>query len=59
MIGLNRIKDFLLLIIIMKSSEILTNFVDKRRHNPFSELENGKITRTPSLFIPSPIFFLR
>ena len=25
MIGLNRVKDFLLLIIIMKSSEILTN----------------------------------
>ena len=40
MIGLNRVKDFLLLIIIMKSSEILTNFVDKRRHNLFSELEN-------------------
>ena len=59
MIGLNRIKDFLFLIIITKSSEILTNFVDKRRHNPFSELEKGKITRTPSLFLPSPIFFLR
>ena len=58
MIGLNRVKDFLLLIIIMKSSEILTNFVDKRRHNLFSELENGKITRTPSLFLPSSIFFL-
>ena len=46
MIGLNRVKDFLLLIIIMKSSEILTNFVYKRRHNLFSELENGKITRS-------------
>ena len=57
MIGLNRVKDFLLLIIIMKSSEILTNFVYKRRHNLFSELENGKITRTPSLFLPSSIFF--
>ena len=57
MIGLNRVKDFLLLIIIMKSSEILTNFVDKRRHNLFSELENGKITRTPSLFLPSSIYF--
>ena len=56
MIGLNRVKDFLLLIIIMKSSEILTNFVDKRRHNLFSELENGKITRTPSLFLPSSIY---
>ena len=32
MIGLNRVKDFLLLIIIMKSSEILTNSVYKRRH---------------------------
>ena len=52
MIGLNRVKDFLLLIIIMKSSEILTNSVYKRRHNLFSELENGKITRTPSLFLP-------
>ena len=61
MMGLNRVKAFLLLIIIMKSSEILTNFVDKRRHNLFSELENGKITRTPSLFLPSSIyiFFLR
>ena len=57
MIGLNRVRDFLLLIIIMKSSEILTNFVDKRRHNLFSELENGKITRTPSLFLPSSIYF--
>ena len=57
MIDLNRVKDFLLLIIIMKSSEILTNFVDKRRHNLFSELENGKITRTPSLFLPSSIYF--
>ena len=57
MIGLNRVKDFLLLIIIMKSSEILTNFVDKRRHNLFSELVNGKITRTPSLFLPSSIYF--
>ena len=56
MIGQNRVKDFLLLIIIMKSSEILTNFVDKRRHNPYSELENGKITRTPSLFVPSIYF---
>ena len=56
MIGLNSVKDFLLLIIIMKSSEILTNFVDKRRHNLFSELENGKITRTPSLFLPSSIY---
>ena len=52
MIGLNRVKDFLLLIIIMMSSEILTNFVDKRRQTLFSELENGKITRTPSLFLP-------
>ena len=57
MIGLNRVKDFLLLIIIMKSSEILTNSVYKRRHNLFSELENGKITRKPSLFLPSSIFF--
>ena len=56
MIGLNRVKDFLLLIIIMKSSEILTNFVDKRRHNLFSELENGKITRTTALFLPSSIY---
>ena len=40
MIGLNRVKDFLLLIIIMKSSEILTNFVYKRCHKLFSELEN-------------------
>ena len=56
MIGLNRVRDFLLLIIIMKSSEILTNFVDKRRHNLFSELENGKITRTPSLSLPSSIY---
>ena len=55
MIGLNRVKDFLF--IIMTSSEILTNFVDKRRHNLFSELENGKITRTPSLFRPSSIYF--
>ena len=55
MIGLNRVKDFLF--IIMTSSEILTNFVDKRRHNLFSELENGKITRTPSLFLPSSIYF--
>ena len=54
MIGLYR-----LLIIIMKSNEILTNFVYKlkRRHNLFSELENGKITRKPSLFLPSSIFF--
>ena len=59
MIGLNRVKDFLLLIIIMKSSEILTNSVYKRRHNLFSELENGKITRKPSLFLSSSIFFLR
>ena len=58
MIGLNRVKDFLLLIIIMKSSEILTNSVYKRRHNLFSELENGKI-RKPSLFLPSSIFVLR
>ena len=57
MIGLNRFKDFLF--IIMTSSEILTNFVDKRRHNLFSELENGKITRNPSLFLSSSIFFLR
>ena len=59
MIGLNRVKDFLLLIIIMKSNEILTNFVYKlkRRHNLFSELENGKIARKPSLFLPSSIFF--
>ena len=57
MIGLNRVKDFLLLIIIMKSSEILTNSVYKRRHNLFSELENGKITMKPSLFLPSSIFF--
>ena len=56
-IGLNRIKDFLLLIIIMKSSKILTSFVDKRRHDLFPELENGKITRTPSLFLHSSIFF--
>ena len=56
-IGLNRVKDFLLLIIIMKSSKILTSFVDKRRHNLFPELENGKITRTPSLFLHSSIFF--
>ena len=53
MIGLNRVKDFLLLIIIMKSSEILTNFVYKRRHNLFSELENGKITRKPSPGAPT------
>ena len=62
-IGLNRVKDFLLLIIIMKSSKILMNLVDKRCHNLFSELENGKITRTPALFLPSSIdiytFFLR
>ena len=58
-IGLNRVKDFLLLIIIMKPSEILTNFVYKRRHNLFSELENRKITRKPSLFLPPSIFFLR
>ena len=57
MIGLNRVKEFLLLIIIMKSSKILTNFVDKRRHNLFSELENGKTTRMPSLFLPSSIYF--
>ena len=59
MIGLNRVKDLLLLIIIMKSHEILTNFVYKlkRRHNLFSELENGKITGKPSLFLPSSIFF--
>ena len=58
MIGLNRVKDLLLLIIIMKSNEILTNFVYKlkRRHNLFSELENGKITRKPSPFLPSSIF---
>ena len=56
-IGLNRVKVFLLLIIIMKPSEILTNFVYKRRHNLFSELENGKITRKPSLFLPPSIFF--
>ena len=56
MIGLNMVKEFLLLIIIMKSSEILTNFVDKMRHNLLSELENGKITRTPSLFVPSIYF---
>ena len=58
MIGLNRVKDFLLLIIIMKSSEILTNSVYKscgRRHNLSSELENGKITRKPSLFLPSVV----
>ena len=60
MSGLNRVKDFLLLIIIMKSSEILTNSVYKRRHNLFSELENGKITRKPSLFLASSsIFVLR
>ena len=52
------VKEFLLLIIIMKSSEILTNFVDKMRHNLLSELENGKITRTPSLFVPSIYFQL-
>ena len=57
MICLNKVKDFVLLIIIMKSSEILTNYVYKRRHNLFSELENGKITRKPSLFLPSSIFF--
>ena len=57
MIGLNRVKDFLLLIIITKSSKILTSFVDKRRHNLFPELENGKITRKPSLFLHSCIFF--
>ena len=56
MIGLNRVKDFLLLIIIMKSSKILTNVLDKRRHNLFSELENGMITRMPSLFLPSSIY---
>ena len=66
MIGLNRVKDFLLLIIIMMSSEILTNFVDKRSQTLFSGLENGKITRTPSLLLPfffssitlSPFYFL-
>ena len=58
MIGLNRVKDFLLLIIIMKSSEILTNFVYKRRHNLFSELENGKITRSLHSFYLL-LFFLR
>ena len=58
-IGLNRVKDSLLLIIIMKSSKILASFVDKRRNNLFPELENGKITRTPSLFLHSSIFFLR
>ena len=47
MIGLNRFKDFLLLIIIMKSGKFLTN----------SELGNGKITMKPSLFSPSSIFF--
>ena len=57
MVRLNKVKDFLFLIIIMKSSEILTNSVYKRRHNLFSELENGKITRKPSLFLPSSIFF--
>ena len=56
-IGLNRVKDFLLLIIIIKSSKILTSFVDKRRHNLFSELENGKITMKPSLSLPSIFFF--
>ena len=56
MIGLNMVKEFLLLIIVMKSSKILTNFVDKMRHNLFAELENGKITRTPSLFVPSIYF---
>ena len=57
-IGLNRVKDFLLLIIIMRSSEILTNLVYMRRHNLFSELENSKITRKPSLFLPrSSIYF--
>ena len=56
-IGLNRVKDFLLLIIIMKSSKILTSFVDKTRHNLFPELENGKITRTPALFLHSSISF--
>ena len=58
-VRLNKVKDFLFLIIIMKSSEILTNSVYKRRHNVFSELENGKITRKPSLFLPSSIFVLR
>ena len=57
MIGLNRVKDFVLLIIIMKSSETLMNFIYKRLYNLFSELENGKITRKPSLFLPSSIFF--
>ena len=42
----------------MKSSEILTNFVYKRRHNLFSELENGKIRRKLSLFPPSLFFFV-
>ena len=59
MICLNKVKDSVLLIIIMKSSEILTNYVYKRRHNLFSELENGKITRKPSLFLLSSIFVLR
>ena len=58
LIGLNRVKDLLLLIIIMKSSKILMNFVDKRRHNLFSERENGKITRTTALFLPSSIYIL-
>ena len=35
MIGLNRVKDFLLLIIIMKASEILTNFQWQEASQPF------------------------
>ena len=42
----------------MKSSEILTNFVYKRRHNFFSELENGKIRRKLSLFPLSLFLFV-
>ena len=42
----------------MRLSEILTNFVCKMRHNLFSELENGKIRRKPSLFLPSFFFSL-
>ena len=47
----------------MKSSETLTNFIYKRRHNLFSELENGKITRKPGCLsfsgISGPIFSSR
>ena len=60
MIGLNRVKDLLLLIIIMKSSEILTNFVDKRRDNLSSELEiKARLQgRLYSFYLLLYIFFL-